>query len=107
MNIFSTSCNFSLEATILVWIMVDSRLFHQPQVQQMLHIGTELFLVHGIPHIFQVLRQEFYRGKTCLVLFQKPDCLNHHGELQIFLVGFEIVGRQIAKTMFQIDVKTN
>ena len=95
---------FLLRSHDSVWIMVDSRLFHQPQVQQILHIGTELFLVHGISHSFQALCQEFYRGKTCLVLFQKPDCLYHHGEFQIFLVGFEIVGRQIAETMFQIDV---
>ena len=70
----------------------------------MLHVGGKLLLVHRITHIFQAFRQEFHRCKTCLVLFQKPDCLYHHGQLQILLVGFEIVGRQIAETVFQIDV---
>ena len=84
--------------------MVDSRLFHQPQVKQMLHVGGKFLLVHRITHIFQAFRQEFYRGKTRFVLFQKPDCLYHHGQLQIFRVGFESVGSQIAETVFQIDV---
>ena len=30
--------------------------------------------------------------------------MTFHGQLQILLVGFEIVGRQIAETVFQIDV---
>ena len=53
-----------------------------------------------IAHGFQAIGKEFHRGKTCFVLFQKPDCLNQHSQFQVFFIGLEIVGRQIAKTMF-------
>ena len=82
-----------------VGIMVNPGLFNKPQLQKMFHVGYEFLLVHGVAHSFQAVRKEFNGCKACFVLFQKPDCLNQHGQFQVFLIGLEIVGRQIAKTM--------
>ena len=70
----------------------------------MLHVSHKFLLVHGIAHLFQAVGKEFYRGKACFVLFQKPDRFNQHSQFQVFFVCPEIIGGKVAKAVFQVNI---